>query len=462
MEIRPKKIETNFTPIVEELHSQDYGLDIDGEPAPNSTVIDTQVLWSDVVDDGNKPANNATVGSSLGDAAIYIYAKTANYTVVKEDCYGDRMITNDGASAVIEFTLPGPEPGYKIIFTCMETYDLVIKCLVGNSFYDGDTIQGHSWISLNEIGSSAIIYAPNSSEWVIANAGGAALYAGEKGYIFAGYKSGANTQDVNEYNSVTDANSGKTSIPAPSRRGNANCSIDDNGYSASGFDAAGIKDTDEYNVSGDSWTSKTDCPNPARYDSEFEAIDNNDGYLVGGNDGGSLLQDNDEYDPDTWTAKTAMPVPARAFFGASNYNSKIYCYGGTTATKGQDCDEYDPDTWTGLTSMPAPARDEFDGCTIGTKIYAMGGYNTTPTEINDNDEYDPYYDTWASKTNIPSPSRRQAGTTDLINKGYMFSGYSGAAAILDIDEYDVNSDSYTSKSDYSAGWYVHDMTTITQ
>ncbi len=153
---------------------------------------------------------------------------------------------------------------------------------------------------------------------------------------------------------------------------------------------------------------------------------------------------------------TVFPLTVTAT-ATANYTPMGYIMGGGISGPGyiQDCDQYISDTWTNKTDMPDPTRYANAASTISGKAYSYCGYNGT--KHNDCDEYDSSGNSWASKTDVPAPDRYSLAASTILNKGYVYGGFS-AAVIADCDEYVV--DTWTNKTDMTAGRYKPRATTI--
>ena len=184
-------------------------------------------------------------------------------------------------------------------------------------------------------------------------------------------------------------------------------------------------------------------------------------FVIGGSStgGSSILSTVEMYDPatDTWETKTPLPT-ARSDVAVEVVNGKIYVIGGSKRTGSlwaglSTVEEYDPvtDTWTSKVDMPTP-RWSMGTCVIDEKIYAIGGNIRYPSISNALEVYDPVTDTWSEKT--PMPTRRYSISTCFVDgKIFAFGGWqasgggSGDPMYKIVEEYDVNSDTWTRKTD---------------
>lgn len=234
-------------------------------------------------------------------------------------------------------------------------------------------------------------------------------------------------------------------------------------YVWGGFLSAELDDNDKYSIGGDSWTSKTDLPSPARTYPGGTAISGK-GYCFGGYDSGgsTAILDNDEYTPgsDSWASKTDVPSPERSLApacSASGYG--FYFAGAESATHVDDNDRYDPsgNTWSTRAVVPSPLRRMHAVTAIGTLVYSWAGSYLTYQD--DNDEYDNGGDSWTARTATPT-ALDAAAAASVGDVGYLIGGrWTGVPSTTPTDEYDPNTDTWTSMTD-AAHYYEHPPLTL--
>ncbi|HEX2947439.1 MAG TPA: kelch repeat-containing protein [Clostridia bacterium] len=234
-------------------------------------------------------------------------------------------------------------------------------------------------------------------------------------------------------------------------------------YAIGGYNGASIlSSVEEYNPETNTWTIKAPMANP-RYGHEVAVI-NEKIYVVGG--GYNAVE---EYDPatNTWATKSSM-VNSRFGFKAAVVNNKIYVIGGEngSGTALSSVEEYDPATnvWTTKASMPT-ARYNHELVVVDNKIYVVSGkvssYTTTPAV----EVYDPGINTWATKTPL-STSRDCFQIAAVNNKIYAMGGYysniepSTGMILSSVEEYDIATDSWTTKSPMSDERLFHRLVVI--
>lgn len=137
-------------------------------------------------------------------------------------------------------------------------------------------------------------------------------------------------------------------------------------------------------------------------------------------------------------------------------DGKIYSIGGTYYSEPVNTLEvYDPatDTWSRKADMPT-ARQGLSANVVNGKIYAIGGGDVSsysnPKAFSTVEEYDPETDTWTTKTEMPTA--RGFHTANVIDgKIYVIGGSSGLPyrqiAILTVEVYDPATDTWTQKGD---------------
>jgi len=179
-----------------------------------------------------------------------------------------------------------------------------------------------------------------------------------------------------------------------------------------------------------------------------------------------------EYDPSTnkWTKKKPMVLAAH-HLSLSEYNGKIYVFGGFTAGKVgnlaawtpiSNTFEYDPanDSWKELAPMPTK-RGAGVAVTVGDKMYVIGGATVAPGATNpaihpttaqrvvaNVEEYDPKTNQWRVRASMPTPRNHTAA--GVVNgKIYVIGGRIGAAFVAassnlnNVEAYDPATDTWS-------------------
>ncbi|MFT9371721.1 MAG: kelch repeat-containing protein [Paenibacillus polymyxa] len=200
-----------------------------------------------------------------------------------------------------------------------------------------------------------------------------------------------------------------------------------------------------YDLAKGTWSTKKSMPT-ARAGAAY-AVVNNKIYVFGGYTGnyytftGGTVVDNVEvYDPvaDTWEIKKHMPLKLMTP-GASDYNGKIYLFGGLEAgvNSVSNVQEYNPitDTWVSKNDMKqiihSPAT-----ITYKNKIYLIGGRKGSSSTFNTLKVYDPETDTWETKANMNFARGGGVGAAILEGKIYAIGGVSPTAETNTVEAYD--------------------------
>jgi len=253
-----------------------------------------------------------------------------------------------------------------------------------------------------------------------------------------------------------------TRAPMPTPR-SALCTavLDGKIYAIGGLknEEAALSVVEVYDPATDTWDSKTPMPT-ARCVMDCAVVDGKIYVFGGSNTGGaSIISTVEEYDTatDTWDTKTPLPTP-RSDVAVEAINGKIYVIGGSKRTGSlwaglNTVEEYDPvtDTWTTKSNMPT-RRWSLGTCVIGEKIYAIGGNIQYPTIASAVEVYDPATDTWSEKAHMPT-ARYSLSTCFVNGRIYAFGGWrasggdAGDPIYKIVEEYDVNSNTWTGKTD---------------
>ena len=120
--------------------------------------------------------------------------------------------------------------------------------------------------------------------------------------------------DNERYDSQGDSWSAKANIPvARSSAGFFN--IGNDGFLLSGREGTIVADSDYYTESTDAWTGTTNVPSPSRAQMASAAVSViSAGYITTGFDSGGIrTKDHDEYTSGTWTSQTDISGDARGY-----------------------------------------------------------------------------------------------------------------------------------------------------
>lgn len=271
--------------------------------------------------------------------------------------------------------------------------------------------QQNTWQQLSDYGGGARSLATGFS-------------IGSKGYILTGGSSSSVTNDLWEYDTLTNVWTQKADFPGNARETAVSFSIGAKGYIGTGMDWGGNKFNDfwEYNSLTDTWTQKANFGGTGRYSAVGFSIGDK-GYIGTGHDG-NKKNDLWEYDTlaNTWTQKTSLPGQAR--YGAFGFSigNKGYIGGGSIATGySHDFWEYDPgtNTWTQKADVVLTYLDYPTGFSIGNYGFVH------KYDANNFAQYDPLSDTWRMVESL-TPQRNQAVGFSIGNKGYIGTGYNGS------------------------------------
>lgn len=247
----------------------------------------------------------------------------------------------------------------------------------------------------------------------------------DEAYVSTGYDpiSGQWSQEVWQYNPVTNSWIQKADFAGGDRQLAVGFSINGKGYIGLGD----VHSTDfwEYDPNNDTWTQKADFPGGERIEAVGFSIGNK-GYIGTGFDLPTIFNDFWEYDPciDTWTQKANLPVALHRAVGFP-IGAKGYIGTGGNIDTGylKDFWEYDPEfnTWTQKADFGGEGRHGAVGFSIGNKGYIGTGFSIAPVPLNYSDfwEYDPATDSWEQKTDFGGDARCFAIGFSVCNKGYI-------------------------------------------
>ena len=204
-------------------------------------------------------------------------------------------------------------------------------------------------------------------------------------------------------------------------------------------------------ISGNTWVEKTPMPNGYAYGA---VTINGEIYTMGSNF--TYL-----YKPltDTWISKTPMPKTNDGGFATTNYQNKIYVFGGINGKDPNNgysiptgtSEVYSPstDTWDSIAPMPTP-RGCLQANVVNGKIYLISGGlennsagSPSPVLSNANEVYDPSSNSWTKMAPIPTPVEYYAsGVVD--NKIYVIGGMANTSSGGDLTQiYDTETNTWS-------------------
>ncbi|CAN5867955.1 hypothetical protein BH11BAC7_BH11BAC7_13120 [soil metagenome] len=213
----------------------------------------------------------------------------------------------------------------------------------------------------------------------------------------------------------------------------------------------------EYDPVSNAWTQKMNFPGTARYEAIAFSIGNY-GYAGTGSFINALVNsDMYRYNPltNTWSQIAAMPVPrncAVAFvIGQKAYVATGDTLGNNSSYPSNELWEYNPanDSWTARAALPGVNRSRAFAFAVNGKGYLGGGTTDGTTNLNDFWEYDPLLNSWVQKLNMPTASRLPVGF-GIGYRGFYCTGYnsSTSSSSTQLYEYDPANNSWTARSNY--------------
>ena len=153
-------------------------------------------------------------------------------------------------------------------------------------------------------------YSPTANSWVVkeplfqTRRQACASTILDKGYVFCGYAGGGILlSSCEQYNSLLNVWTNRSSILSPSRYSAASFAVLDKGYVTGGYATALLNDCDCYDAAADTWLSKTNLIQANKSHAATAILQY--GYIFGGNGPSNRIAH--EYNPITnsWKIKTA-------------------------------------------------------------------------------------------------------------------------------------------------------------
>ena len=276
---------------------------------------------------------------------------------------------------------------------------------------------------------------------------------GAKGYIVAGYNSGAFTwyNDFWEWDPSTDSWTQKADFSGGTRSNAVGFSIGSKGYIGVGLNQSGPhNDFWEWDPVTNIWTQKSDFGGAARWIATGFSIGTK-GYIGTGSIGvgpENSVVDFWEWDGDTasvtydtWIQKADFPGVPRSTAVGFSIGTFGYIGLGTDAFYYYD-DFWEwnqaTNTWTQKADFGGTARQEAACFSIGNKGYVGtgddGGNKRDFWEWN-GDTASVTYNTWIQKTDFGGAHRRIATGFSIGNRGYIGMGFFFTVSTNDFWEY---------------------------
>lgn len=222
---------------------------------------------------------------------------------------------------------------------------------------------------------------------------------------------------------------------------------------------------DVYDPEADSWSQRGDMPVLLTH--AGIARDGREIWFAGGFVGdnpGVVSSDVWLYDVDAddWTPGPSLPS-ARGSGPLVRLGRELHYFGGVIFDRDTGSPDHwvldldAPGGWTSKAPLPGP-RNHLSGIALDGKIYAVGGqerHDTSPTDLDRVDVYDPGSDSWSSAAPLPMPrSHAEPGTFRLGSWIVLAGGRSsaiGAVDLVDVTAYDPVADRWFALPSLSAG-----------
>ncbi len=186
-------------------------------------------------------------------------------------------------------------------------------------------------------------------------------------------------------------------------------------------------DVQEYDPVTDTWTTKAKIPGGGR-DGMYSFVIGNKGYVGGGFNGTATVSGFYEYDPatDKWTQKATSPLGATIFSSGFAVGNKGYVTSGSPGGSSQikTLYQYDPvtDIWTKKADFPGTARQAGFSFATDTEGFYGGGMSDYNTTYKDIWKYEPQSDTWTKLNDITYEYTAWAFATIVGGKAYVGTG----------------------------------------
>ena len=260
-----------------------------------------------------------------------------------------------------------------------------------------------------------------------------AFTIGAKGYLGTGYLNNTDYNDLWEYDPLTDLWTQKADFPSGQRYYAAGFSIGSKGYIGTGINVNGgtgsiTNDLWEYNPITNSWLKCANMPASPRTNAVAFSIGMK-GYIGAGGAGNVRLQDFWEYDPmvNSWTQLADFTGTARQNIGRAVFVIGNKAYLGTGSSNGiyyNDFWEYDPATnlWTRKADFPGSPRSGATGFSVcGSGYLGLGGVaNAYQADFW---KYTPATNSWIAVNLFAGGARTGQPSFVLNEKAYVGTGY---------------------------------------
>lgn len=92
--------------------------------------------------------------------------KSANYTILEDECKNNFVFTNIGSSGTIKFELPTPVVGYRTIIIVVESQTIQVDSGSSNKIYTTSASSGSQEVECSTKGGVLELFCINSSEWM--------------------------------------------------------------------------------------------------------------------------------------------------------------------------------------------------------------------------------------------------------------------------------------------------------
>lgn len=201
------------------------------------------------------------------------------------------------------------------------------------------------------------------------------------------------------------------------------------------------------------WETLADIPEKLAF--PVVTVVNGKIHVMGGGGASGASTAHYAYDPatDKWEFLEQVPYPAQQPAGAAN-NGKIHYFGGGYPKTGQPVNShfiYNPDsnTWTQGASLVPPRAIHY-AVSLNDKLYSLAGQSVGTNQGVETlcQVYDEATDMWITKNKLPDRYFWYGAHVAANGKMYRFGGGGYTAPVSTANEYDPETDTWTSLPDY--------------
>ena len=367
---------------------------------------------------------------------VSVADKTASYTVVSGDA--GKMMTNNGTTTPVDFTLPTSNQGLSFELCCLDTDGIVLLPSSSDTIDDGTTTGLVGYYS-QTLTSTARLLKVTSTKWVVTQKSGTWATFIPKGFILGGDEAGGKVATVETLKFSDDTRStAANNLTAARYSGFGVQGLIGVGYYAGGYNSGGTVQSTIYkmNMLAESFSTLGGALSAARAAESARGMSSSTkGYAVAGYTGSSsAVVDAITFATDGLATITSLAVAKQSGAVHQSSSAGYYC-GGSTGGTVQYKLTFSGESWSTLGGALPVSRSECGAC----HSTLAGYYAGANAAVNTIAKFTNASDTSATLAATLSDTRMRMAGFQKSTDGYYCGGFK-AARVATIDKINFGAD----------------------